>query len=183
MERNVVFDLDDTLWPLNKIACKLLNIDFRKINCFIASENKLLNDDEKSKLISLYGNPELWKHISWYSGYKTLMDLERYNAKVWIISNCMNQEVADFKRSFLSKELNIPDNQIILNVSSEVREKKLVEDTYILADDSPFNIENSNATYNIVPNRAWNQSIHKSGIYRVTNLVDIIELCKILLST
>ena len=103
MERNVVFDLDDTLWPLNKVACRLLNIDFSKINCFVASENKLLTDDEKYRLMSLYSDPELWKHISWYSGYKTLME-----------GQCVEFTLLDTSKGYQATNVSVVNDEIIV---------------------------------------------------------------------
>ena len=48
---------------------------------------------------------------------------------------------------------------------------------FIFVDDSPFNIMKSTATYNIVPNKPWNQNIDKYVI-RINSLPEIIHFCK-----
>ena len=175
--RKVVFDLDDTLWPLNKRACKLANVDFDKIRNFALSENPLVTEDERERLSKVYNSVELWKEIHWFEGARDLKQLEQYNAKVYINSNCLNQDVIDLKRNFLSKELNIPDDQIILNLIKSAKDKPLDDDMFIFVDDSPFNIIKSTATYNIVPNKPWNQNIDKYVI-RINSLPEIIHFCK-----
>jgi hypothetical protein len=107
------------------------------------------------------------------------MSLEQFGAKVYINSNCLNQEIVNFKRSFLHKELGIPDDQIILNIITDVKVKPLDNDMYIFIDDSPYNISNSKAKYNIIPNKPWNKSVKG---YRCNTLKEIIELCKSLLN-
>ena len=42
--RNIVFDLDDTLWHLNKKASELTGINFNKLKTFITTENPLLTE-------------------------------------------------------------------------------------------------------------------------------------------
>lgn len=59
--RKVVFDLDDTLWPLNKRACKLTNVDFDKIRNFVLSENPLVTEDERERLSKIYNRFTLRK--------------------------------------------------------------------------------------------------------------------------
>ena len=177
--KKVVFDLDDTLWALNKRACEMANVDYNKIDTFKLTENKLLTDEEKSRMLKIYNSIDLWKNIKWEDGVTDLMSLKQFGAKVYINSNCLNQEVADFKRSFLHKELGIPDDQIILNIMTDVKVKPLDNDMYIFIDDSPYNINNSKAKYNIIPNRPWNKSVEG---YRCNTLKEIIELCKSLLN-
>ena len=127
--RNIVFDLDDTLWHLNKRASELTGIDFNKLKTFVTKENPLLTEEEQTILLDIYANPILWEKMEWIDGAKSIYSFEQLadDIKVYIVSNCMNQQVADYKRSFLSKELSIPDNQIILNVSMGAKKKKMIE--------------------------------------------------------
>ena len=175
--KKIVFDLDDTLWDLNKRACKLANVDYMKLTTFLLTDNKNLKKREKEKLLSLYGNPMLWNDIKWLDGVERLKNLEKLGAKVYINSNCMNQRVLDYKRSFLSDALKLPNDQIILNVS-EATKKYMIDDMYIFVDDSPYNILKSNAEYNILFNRPWNQNIIAT---RFNNLNKIIDICEVLL--
>lgn len=54
MIKNVVFDLDDTLWPLNKKAAAMANIELSKLTNFIVEDNVLLTSDEKRRLLEVY---------------------------------------------------------------------------------------------------------------------------------
>ena len=176
--KKVVFDLDDTLWNLNERAAEILNIDYSKLDTFIVGENNHLTEEEKEKLIKLYSDPYLWKDMKLVPGAKLIKQLENYKAEVYINSNCMNEEVQKYKRSFLSDLIGLPDERIILNISSATH-KPMDDDIFILVDDSPFNIQKSNAKYNIIPNKPWNQ--HVKADFRFNTLEDIIDWCKILL--
>lgn len=176
----VVFDLDDTLWNLNEKACKIAGVDYNKIRNFKLHENLLLTDSEKDKLWELYQNPMLWKDLEWLDGAKDIKDLESDEVEVWLVSNCLNINVEQFKRSILSKELGLPDNRIMLNVKVSVGDKKMPENTYIFVDDSPYNLNDSTAKYKIIPDRPWNRDYKSVDTYRFNNLRDIIAFIKVL---
>ena len=183
--RNIVFDLDDTLWHLNKRASELTGIDFNKLKTFVTRENPLLTEEEKTILLDIYANPILWEKIEWIDGAKSIYSFEQLadDIRIYIISNCMNQQVADYKRSFLSKELGIPDNQIILNVSIGAKKKKMIDNVYIFVDDSPYNIADSKAKYTIIPNKPWNQNVENSNtkLLRIDDFNDILNVVKFLI--
>lgn len=180
--RNIVFDLDDTLWHLNKRASELTGIDFNKLKTFVTRENPLLTEEEKTILLDIYANPILWEKMEWIDGAKSIYSFEQLadDIKVYIVSNCMNQQVADYKRSFLSKELDIPDNQIILNVSMGAKKKKMIDNVYIFVDDSPYNIADSKSKYTFIPNKQWNQNVENSNtkLYRVDDFNDILNMIR-----
>ena len=178
MQRKIVFDMDDTLWDLNKRACRMARIDFNKLQTFSLTDNPLLTESEKTRLSNVYNNVDLWRDIIWDPYATDIITLEKLGAKVFINSNCLNQTVADFKRQFVPTDLKLPDNQVILNVVIDGKRKELDDDMFIFVDDSPFNISKSTAKYNIIPNKPWNQD---AVGYRRESLKDIIELCKDLL--
>lgn len=181
MRKIVVFDLDDTLWSLNERAAKLAKVDFNKITNFVVDENSLLTSEEKKRLYEVYHSVNLWKNIIWDDKAKDIYKLEQYNAKVFINSNCPNQDIVDYKRSFLSDVLNLPNDQIILNVSTAETKKKMIPNMFIFADDSPYNIQDSTAIHNIIPDKRWNKHINGSNIYRCSTFKDIYYLCEKLL--
>lgn len=47
--KKIIFDVDDTLWSLNKKVCTNLNIPYEKIITFSVYENPLLTKNEKKK--------------------------------------------------------------------------------------------------------------------------------------
>lgn len=177
MKRKVVFDLDDVLWPLNYVACQLLNIDYSKMVTFGIGDKSELTADEYERLTNLFEDPELWKHIKWEEKALDIYKLERYNAEIYIDSNCKNQDVADFKRSFLSNTLQIPDERIILNVTQSPKVVK--SDTFIFVDDLMTNIQNSRATHNIMPTKLWNRPF--PNVYRFVRFKDIYNFIEMLL--
>lgn len=177
MIKNVVFDLDDTLWPLNKKAAAMAKIELSKLTNFVVEDNILLTSNEKRRLLEVYNSIDLWKDIQYEPKATEIYKLEELNAKVYINSNCLTQEIADFKRSFLSDVFNLPQNQIILNVVSCPRDKRMIDNMFIFADDSPFNIAKSTAKYNLVPNKAWNRVIHNENIHRFDSFEELYNFC------
>ena len=62
---------------------------------------------------------------------------------IYINSNSLNQECANQKLKELLKILQIPKENIIINVldnKEKIKEKRIAKDTYIFVDDSPNNI-------------------------------------------
>lgn len=182
--KKIVFDLDDTLWNLNKRACELTGIDYNKITTFKATENRNLTIDEKNKLLNMYQNPSLWDHITYCKGAEYIHKLEKLGVKVYINTNCMTKSVADFKRKFLSRDLHLPNDQIIIKVEESTNHKILDSDVFIFVDDSSFNIEKSTAKYTIIPNKPWNQTVvnNNSDLLRFNSLIDIINCIEILVT-
>ena len=173
----VVFDLDDTLWNLNERACQLTGVDYSKINNFKLHENVLLTDEEKAKMWELYQDPELWRDLPWLEGATEIHELDSDVVEVWLVTNCLNTAVQEFKRSFLSKALHLPEERIILNVTTATS-KKMPEDTFIFVDDSPFNLMASKAKYNLIPDRPWNRDYKDANAYRFNTLKDIIAFIR-----
>ena len=174
-KRKIVFDVDDTLWSLNKRVCKEINIPYENIITFSVYENPLLTDAEKEKLIAAYGNPEYFKNIQWFDGIERIIDL---NADVYFHSNSMNVQCSKYKRKELRKVLDIPDDHIIIE---NMREKKIDTDTFIFVDDAVHNILASNAEYNIMIRTPWNQSICvkellKKNVIVCENLNQVIDM-------
>ena len=63
MIKSVVFDLDDTLWPLNKKAAAMAEIELSKLTNFAVEDNILLTSNEKRRLLEVYSSIDLWKDI------------------------------------------------------------------------------------------------------------------------
>lgn len=71
-----------------------------KFNTYDIRDSTQLTTEEINSVYSWYSNPNPWKNIEYYKGIHRLLDLEKYNAKVYINSNCLNKDIADFKRGF-----------------------------------------------------------------------------------
>lgn len=156
--RKVVFDVDDTLWLLNKRVASITGIDYGKLTIFSVHDNTNLTDDEKQKMLHVYADTETFKDIEWDAAIEHIRSIP---ADIYINSNNSTEEIAEIKRKQIHSVLDIPDDHIVMNITglkkSSITKKVIDEDTYILVDDSLHNIEMSTAVYNIVIKRPWNQ--------------------------
>ena len=178
--KKIVFDLDDTLWDLNKRVCKRANIEPHKITTFLMTDNPNLTEEQKKAILSSFANPEVWNNIEWSRGAKSIRELEALGYDVYVNSNCMNEEVASLKRELIHSELGLPYDHIIVGIAHDPTKKKIDSDTYIFVDDSPYNIASSTATYTLVPNKSWNKSVinENTQIIRFNSLSAIIRFIK-----
>lgn len=171
--KKIVFDVDDTLWALNKKVCEKTGILYEKFSTFLIYENPLLTESEKKQILLEYGNPELFKNISWFKGIKRIKQLK--NVDIYINSNNLNQKCAENKFYELQKILNLPEDHIIMNITGKkqknIKKKKIDEDTYIFVDDSPHNIAMSSARYNIMIRTPWNQSESAKKLIKDKNVI------------
>lgn len=156
--RRVVFDIDDTAWGLNERVCEELGIDINNIESFLIANNDKLTLNERKLLARSYTNPEIFKNINWYDGFTDIFELEKLDCEVYINSNCNTNEVKKVKYSELVDKLGFNPDRILLNVISEPSSKELEDNVYIFVDDSPFNLAESTAKYNIALRKPWNTS-------------------------
>lgn len=156
--REVVFDIDDTAWALNKRVCDKLGININSLQCFSISKNDSISDKQKDAVMKMYASGETFNNIDWYDGFTTIFDLEQYNCRVSINSNCISQEVKDVKHHEIVDKLRFNDDRVILNVVGDPKNKHIGKDIFILVDDSPFNLAKSSAKYRIALRAPWNTS-------------------------
>ena len=184
MLKKVVFDMDDTLWSLNEKAVELANIDYNKLITFMINDNPLLTDEEKENLMKVYMSPDLFKNVNWFEGIERINDL---NADVHINSNIFSTNVDNIKRVQLHDVLRITDDKIHLNLVTDAKNKPIDNDTFIFVDDSPYNIINSPAPYNLMLKRPWNTSdeakivLGNKPIHMFDSLNEIIDYIETLL--
>lgn len=160
VKRKIVFDVDDILWGLNKIATDKANIDYNKIVVYSAKENYLLTEDERRRLLEVYSDPDTFRYINWYDGVEDIIRLEQKGAEVYINSNSFNIEISELKRKQLKSILDLPDDRLILNVLTDCKKKEIGDGVWCFVDDSPHNIASSTAVYNIAVKTPWNTSKH-----------------------
>ena len=73
----------------------------------------------------------------------------------------MTAYIANVKTEQLLHKLILPQSSIKMNIiSSDSSSKEVNDDAFILVDDSPYNIRNSNAKYNILIRQPWNTSLN-----------------------
>ena len=184
--RKIVFDVDDTLWQLNKRIAAEIGLDYNKITVFSAHDNPNLTNTERNALLSAYADSKMFENIEWDASIEKINVLQ---ADIYINSNNSTQEIADLKRTQLHNVLNINDDHIIMNIvgndKSNITKKYIGDDVYILVDDSPHNIEMSKAKFNIVIKRPWNEHCilpkAKPAIF-VDTLDDAIRLIELILT-
>ena len=100
--KKIIFDVDDTLWGLNKKICKKLHISYDIITTYSAYDNYKLTKQEQISMIKEYGNPKTFQNISWFQDVEKLNEL---NADIYINSNSLNHECANQKLKELLKIL------------------------------------------------------------------------------
>ena len=176
--QKVIFDVDDTLWSLNKRVARITGIDYNKLTIFSVHDNTNLTEKEKQEMLRVYADTDTFRDIEWDDG------IEHIN------SNNSTEEIAKVKREQLHSILNIQDDHIIMNITglkkSSITKKVIDGDTYILIDDSLHNIEMSTAVYNIIIRRPWNQNSPipaGKNIIFVDDLYNAIMTVKSILST
>lgn len=172
----IIFDMDDTLWSLNKRICQHTGIPYEKIITFSIHENSLLTESEKQMTLSSYGNTTMFENIEWFDGISQLNDMiHDENINVFINSNSANKTCSALKRRQLHEILDIPDDHIIINDTGckkkNVIQKTIDSDTYIFVDDSPHNVAMSPAEYNIMIKTPWNQSDAGKTIVKDKNVI------------
>ena len=178
MAQKVVFDIDDTLWSLNKRIALRTGIDYNKMTIFSVHDNQNLTSEEKNLLLSSYADSSIFENIEWDKGIELINEL---NADVYINSNNLTQEIAEIKSQQIHEILNIPDDHITMNIcnkKSDTTSKIIDDDTYIFIDDSPHNIEMSNAKFNIMIRRPWNEHYLQSGIKSVIYADDLYDVLR-----
>lgn len=183
----VVFDFDDILWALNRKMTAMTGIDYEKLHVYSILENQLLPEIERNAAYAVYTGHELFENIEWYDGIERINTL---NADVRINSNSLNEKAAELKRTQLKQVLNLSDDKIIIHNVKDEKKKTMIEDTFILVDDSPYNIAKSTAQFNIVLKQPWNTSPemqklmrqNRKGYIYCDSLAHIIDLVEMLLS-
>lgn len=172
----IIFDMDDTLWSLNKRICQHTGIPYEKIITFSIHENPLLTESEKQMTLSSYGNTTMFENIEWFDGISQLNDMiHDENINVFINSNSINETCSALKRRQLHEILDISDDHIIMNAIGSKKkngiQKTIDSDTYIFVDDSPHNVAMSLAKYNIMIKTPWNQSDTGKAIVKDKNVI------------
>ena len=174
----VVFDCDDILWPLNKRMAKIAGINFDDLYTYSIKDNKNFSQEEKEKIIEIYGSTQLFTDINWYKGIEKINDI---NAEIIISTNCYTKDIASLKRKQLKEILNITDDKIHTHIINDEKEKDIDKDVYIFVDDSPYNIKESYAPFNILMKKPWNITKESNdlmisqNIYKYDTLEEIIK--------
>lgn len=183
--KRVVYDVDDTLWNLNKTICEIYGIDFEKCISYHIDENTKLTEQEKITFLNAYRNPYIFARCKFYEGCERIFDLEKNGlAEVWISSANLNKSVKEIKEKRLANEIpNINMEHVKLTFANEIYQGRV--NGYILIDDSILNIEKEDFPYNILIDMPYNrdeETIKKNcgdkNIIRVYSLNEAITIAE-----
>lgn len=182
----VVFDMDDILWDLNRVATNMAKIPYDKIIVFDVNENHLLTEEQKEALKKAYSSAELFDNMIWYEGAEKIFTLERKNVEISINSDCLGANVVQRKYKLLHNLYAVDDSRLILNDLTKGIAKEIGDNVTIFVDDSPHNHVMNKAKYHIMMNKPWNVSAIgraalgdlDKGIIRCESLIEIIEKVK-----
>lgn len=175
----IIYDVDDTIWQLNRTICNLYGLDCNRIKEYDITKTTVLTEEEKRILLESYHNAEIFKLCQYNKGYERVFNLERLGlANVYISSASLNEEIRKVKEYRLLKEIpNINKKHVKLTVGRNTYQGRVKGD--ILIDDSPINIEKEDFKYNILINQPYNYGIvFSKPVIRVDSLnqaVDVVE--------
>lgn len=154
----VVYDMDDILWPLSGTVAKKCNIEYERLATnFRIHENKLLSSTEQKIVIEAFSDPQTFKDIKFFPGVEHILLPRELGAQVSINSNNLSAEIADLKKEqLLSAVPGLSANDLHFNVREYGVDKTFANPVTAMIDDSPYNVGNSLALMNIMPqNIAW----------------------------
>lgn len=169
-QKLVIFDMDDVLWNLNNKAARMAGIEVERLIMFSAHKNPLLTDDMRERLLAAYASRKLYEDIIFSPLMVNLVnkihrDYSEY--RVMISSNCMAEYVRDIKLAQLKEVLDIPEENICLNLidmTTQSTQKILPPDIYLFVDDSPHNIAMADALHKVMPARNWNDPVNNPEV-------------------
>lgn len=159
--RTVVFDIDDIVWGGQRRVAARLGIPFELLEEFHILENQRLTEAQRLAVNNCYRDPSFYRDIPFFPGFERILELEKFGARLQFNSNCFSQEALESKRDQI--RIVLPDarpEQFRFNLvdGSTTIKKKFDDDSFIVVDDSPYNIAKSPAPYNIMPIVPWTQT-------------------------
>lgn len=192
--RKVVFDIDDIVWGSQRVVAREFNIPFELLDEFHILENSKLTYEQRLAINAYYGGPKFGRNIEFYPGFEKILELEKFGAIIQFNSNGFSVTALNDKRDRIRAVLpNVRPEQFRFNLvdGSTTIKKKFDDDSFIVIDDSPYNIAQSPALHNIMPIVPWTQTAKARQIVRDKNvhyvpegdLESIYNLVRQLLST
>lgn len=157
----VVWDIDDIAWDLQGRVAKQLGIPFQDLVEFHILENTLLTMEQRLAVNDYYRDPSHFRNIEFYDGFERVTELEQHGARLQFNSNSFSATVAEDKKSQIRTFVpHARPEMFCFNVvdGNTTIKKKYPDDSFIVIDDSPYNIALSPAPYNIMPIVPWTQT-------------------------
>jgi len=171
----IVFDVDDTLWPLGEAIADYLGIEKeRYYHHFSVRDNSALSKDEQEAIIAAYADVRFFKNIQFFAGIEAILRPREIGAVVQIKSNSFNEQIADLKiRQLLKAVPGLTAGDIKMNIIhyGQAHKKSIDNDATIFIDDSPFNVATSPAEVNILPDLGgWNKDTEAQTLMAGKNI-------------
>lgn len=154
----IVYDVDDILWPLSRKIAKVCNVSYDHLTAnYRIHENTFLTPMEQKTIIEAFSDPHIFEDIKFFPEVEDILLPRELGVKVSINSNNLSAEIAKLKKEqLLSAIPGLSADDLHFNVISYSKEKVFSSPMTILIDDSPYNIQISPALLNIMPqNIAW----------------------------
>lgn len=135
----IVFDVDDVMFNLNERVAEMKNIAHDKFTQFSIRDNTNMTEDERKRVLAAYTETATYSNITFIQPVIDLVNriYHKYPCyPVHIISNNATKEIRDVKMEQLLNVLDLPENQIhlnIVNMGSESLQKKLPANMFIKA--------------------------------------------------
>lgn len=154
----IVYDVDDVLWPLVDRVFARLGIPLEKETDYDFKLNPVFTDKEKQDILAGFSDPHTFDEMNFYPNLPEILQVEKLGAKVFINSNSYSSEIIERKREQLQKQLpDFPSERLTFNlITGQADKKQIRSNTFVFVDDSPYNIALSNALVNILPRKNWN---------------------------
>ncbi len=156
----IIYDVDDVLWPLVDRVFAKLKIPIEKETDFNFNTNPLLSKQEKRDILAGFRDPQTFHDMNFYYGIQDLLKPEELGARVFVNSNSYSEAIAQQKRQQLRKILpNLSEDRLTLNViTGSANKKHIRQHAFAFVDDSHYNIILSDALMNILPIKNWNNT-------------------------
>lgn len=164
-----VFDIDDVAWDLSGTVAKKVGVNYEDLIDFHILQNERLAMEKRLAINDCYRQMETFQNMQFYPGFDQVMDLQKIGALIQMNSNSFSVEVRDSKISqIFAAAPGVWYDHLRFNVVDEktTLKKRFDDDTYILVDDSPYNVAISPATWNIMPCVPWNQTTKARAVVR-----------------
>lgn len=184
----IVYDCDDVLIGLNKVAHELAGISLEKRKYYSISKEPDISQEQKDKLIKCYGQVDTFRKAEFYDGADEIFNIEESGlAKVYIHSLSYTEDILAYKREKLkAKYPNISEGRLLLECGHT---KSSLDDLDILIEDNIENIAKSKARLgNILIKKPYNRpenydlNISDLRLIEVDNLRDANNMVKLLLN-
>lgn len=154
----IVYDLDDVLWDLTRLALQRVELDQKRQTDFRLDRDPAFTSEECAQAIAAFSDAQNYADCEFYPGAESILDVASPTVEISIDSNAYASEVVAVKQRRLHETYpNMPvELQHVQLVTPESNRKQISNDVLVFIDDSPYNIVDSEAKFNLMPRKTWN---------------------------